>query len=206
VHTNTEGETSQIDEPPTNEPVTAIAKSHSEATTPFTPFHFGPGLLIKAAAPRHFGLLAFAATQIVIDVETLVHLIRQERPLHRELHSVVGATVTGAVTSLVTFGIFHASRKLLARFKRGDSDRPDFASRRPTFTATMLGGLIGGASHTLLDSIMHQDVQPLWPFAPGNGMYGALSVPALHLFCLLAALLGIALLLVNRQLQANERE
>jgi hypothetical protein len=37
---------------------------------PVTPFHFGPSLLVKAAAPRSFSMIAFGVSQIVIDCET----------------------------------------------------------------------------------------------------------------------------------------
>ena len=36
---------------------------------PATPYHFGPGLLIKAAAPRQFSMAAYSLTQVVIDLE-----------------------------------------------------------------------------------------------------------------------------------------
>jgi hypothetical protein len=45
--------------------------------------------------PRHFGFIAFAATQVVIDVETLYHLLRHEWPLHRVLHTYVGTSAEG---------------------------------------------------------------------------------------------------------------
>ena len=35
---------------------------------PFTPFHFGPGALLKAAAPRHVSLIAFCAAQVLTQI------------------------------------------------------------------------------------------------------------------------------------------
>jgi hypothetical protein len=43
---------------------------------PFTPFHMGPGLAIKAVTGRHLSLLVFGVSQVVIDVEPLVRIIR----------------------------------------------------------------------------------------------------------------------------------
>ena len=45
-----------------------------------TPFHFGPGLLIKAAAPRQFSMAAYSLTQVVIDIETGYYQLRHEYP------------------------------------------------------------------------------------------------------------------------------
>ena len=159
---------------------------------------------MKAVLPRWFSFTAFVATQVVIDVETLVHMLRQEWPVHREFHSYIGATSTGFVTALVTFGTLRMLRAVVVRFNRNRQDVP--ADWKEGVGAAILGGLIGGASHTLLDSIMHQDVQPLWPFASQNGMVGSLSVWLLHLLCLLAALCGGAILLVHRPLEGNERK
>ena len=54
---------------------------------PFTPLHFGPGLLLKAAAPRHVSFTAFVASQVLIDLESLYNILRGAWPVHRELHT-----------------------------------------------------------------------------------------------------------------------
>jgi hypothetical protein len=72
---------------------------------PFTPFHFGPGALAKVLLPRHFSLVAFLATQVVIDCETLYYMVRREFPLHRVAHSYVGATAVGIAMGLALFGV-----------------------------------------------------------------------------------------------------
>ena len=51
---------------------------------PATPFHLGPGLLIKAAAPRQFSMAAYSLAQVVIDVESGYYLLRGEYPVHRQ--------------------------------------------------------------------------------------------------------------------------
>jgi hypothetical protein len=37
---------------------------------PFTPFHFGPGALLKSIFPRSVSLSAFVASQVLIDSST----------------------------------------------------------------------------------------------------------------------------------------
>lgn len=63
---------------------------------PITPFHFGPGLLFKAAVPRHFSLSAFAAVQVAIDTEVIVNMARGHEPLHDFLHTWTGSVLIGA--------------------------------------------------------------------------------------------------------------
>lgn len=41
---------------------------------PVTPFHFGPGALLHATAPRHVSFLAFCGANVLIDLEPLYYL------------------------------------------------------------------------------------------------------------------------------------
>ena len=113
--------------------------NHGGIETPFTPFHFGLGLLLKAAMPRHFGFIAFAATQVVIDLETLYHLIRQEWPLHRVMHSYVGATTVGILVGLLTFAVFRAFLHFIVRAGPDGGDPLVEEIRRGSFGSAMLG-------------------------------------------------------------------
>jgi hypothetical protein len=60
---------------------------------PVTPFHMGPALLAKAAAPRRFSLVIFGVSQVVIDVEPLVGLFTGAAVLHGFSHTLTGATL-----------------------------------------------------------------------------------------------------------------
>lgn len=63
---------------------------------------------------------------------------------------------------------------------------------------SIAGGLIGGVTHSLLDAIMHVDVQPFRPFLDGNPPLRVISLTHLHLACVVAALVGAGLLLRRR--------
>ena len=54
---------------------------------PATPFHFGPGLLVKAAAPRQFSMAAYSLAQVVIDIESGYYMLREATPVHRQAHT-----------------------------------------------------------------------------------------------------------------------
>ena len=70
---------------------------------PVTTFHFGPGALLKALVPRWISLTAFVISQVVIDLESGYHLLRQEWPIHRHLHSLVLAGVAGLLSGTLVF-------------------------------------------------------------------------------------------------------
>lgn len=160
---------------------------------PFTPFHFGPGLLLKGLGCRWFSMTTFVATQVIIDCETLYYIKRHEWPLHRSLHTFVGATVAGCATAAVVLGL----RSCLRRFSRGGYDlsgfdRPMFRSELST-VGILTGGLIGGLTHPLLDGLMHRDIRPFLPWTEVNPLQGAVELVTLHLGCLLAGLIGLLL-------------
>ena len=49
---------------------------------PFTPFHMGAGLALKAMAGRHFSVLTFGMAQAAMDLEPLVGMLRGAAVLH----------------------------------------------------------------------------------------------------------------------------
>jgi membrane-bound metal-dependent hydrolase YbcI (DUF457 family) len=72
--------------------------------------------------------------------------------------------------------------------------------RRSQFMCdSVAGGLLGGVSHILLDSFMHHDMHPMWPFAEGNALAGISSTGTLHGALALAGFFGLILWLLLRE-------
>ena len=159
----------------------------SPSPMPFTPFHFGPGALLKALAPRYVSWTAFALSQVVIDVESGYHLLRGDWPVHRLMLTVLVATAIGLATGTA---VWIAGRRVPPLRSAALQ-----AEVRPL--AVCVGGLLGGASHCMLDAIMHADFHPFWPFAPSNPLLGTLDIAQLHLSCVITGGCG-ALLLIAR--------
>jgi membrane-bound metal-dependent hydrolase YbcI (DUF457 family) len=149
---------------------------------PFTPFHFGPAILLKALAPRHVSLLAFALSQVAIDIESGYHLLREEWPVHRLMHTLPVATGAGVAVGTVVW--------LVGR-RMAPARRAEIQAEVRALPA-YAGGFLGGASHSLLDAIMHADVQPFLPFALSNPLLGVLDLAQLHLFCVVTGVCGVA--------------
>lgn len=148
---------------------------------PFTPFHFGPGLLAKGIFPKRFSWSAFAAAQVLIDCETLCHMLRHDYPVHRELHTFIGATLAGLAAAGLVIAVDRAAPALRGRCERAPA-------------AVLAGGLFGGASHPFFDGLMHSDIRPFMPWTDANPLLGQLGAGTLHLGCVLAGLAGAALL------------
>ena len=163
---------------------------------PFTPFHFGPGLLLKSAAPRRLSVVAFALANVAIDVETLYHLTRQEFPLHRWAHTVPFATLIGIATGA-------AYGAIARRFSLSTGNSGLAAESR--LMPAIVGGFLGGVTHPLLDGLVHGDVRPFWPLSDANPLFGLISNTAVVTLCLFAGIAGFFVLAV-RLARQNQRQ
>lgn len=157
---------------------------------PVTPFHIGAGLLFKAYAPARVSWVVFALVNILIDLEPILWYLLTGDPAHRQLHSYLGATV------VVALGVW-PGRMLAEAWLRWWNRQLNPAQARwlgtgvqITVPAALLGALLGGSSHIVLDSFMHPDMQPYWPWAVDNGLLQKISVDGLHAICLAAAVWG----------------
>ena len=150
---------------------------------PITPFHFGPGILVSAASRSKVSFLAFAATNVLIDVESLYNMVTGQPRSHTFFHTYLGSTLAAAVVVVVFLPIRWAALKL--------PTWPVLAWRRLSVTAVLLGSLVGAWSHVLFDSVMHGDITPLAPFSNANGLYRIVPLGALHLFCVGAGIVGV---------------
>lgn len=164
------------------------------ASVPFTPFHLGVGLCGKGLALRGFSWAAFAASNVVIDVESLYHLLRGDERVHVHLHTFVGAALAGlAVTGLVLWA--RRALKLEARLENRSRTLQAEVSRGGVFAGAMIGAL----SHPILDGMMHADIQPLQPFSASNPFYRMLDIPQLHTACMIAGVAGVLLIALRRR-------
>ena len=157
---------------------------------PVTPFHFGPGLLLKGVVPRWCSWTAFVASNVVIDIESAYYLMHGEWPVHRRLHTFVGAGLVGVGVALLLIAARRVLPKLRARIG---------AELAPV--GIVVGAMAGALTHPVLDGIMHDDIEPLRPWSANNPLHLVISVAALHEACLGAALLGAVLLFLRRRIE-----
>jgi hypothetical protein len=161
---------------------------------PITPFHMGPGLLVKALGGRHVSLMVFGFSQVAMDIEPAVRMIRDDVVLHGFVHTYLGATLIGLVSAAVGRPICQV---VLDRW----APKPDAAietwlrgPKRISWPAAVVGAFAGTYSHVFLDGLMHSDMEPLAPFSGANALLGVLSPEVLHVACVLSGVLGVLLL------------
>ena len=150
---------------------------------PFTPYHMGPGILIKALLQGSFSLMVFGWAQIIMDIQPLIVMLTGEGHLHGFSHTYLGASL---------LGIFSAfSGKYLSEFGLliiGISKRSN--PIKIAWWVVFLSAFIGTFSHVLLDSIMHADVEPFFPLTKHNQLWAILNYEQIHKLCLYSGILG----------------
>jgi hypothetical protein len=168
---------------------------------PITPFHLGPGGLVKALAPRHFSFTVFAFSQALIDLEPIGFYFFTGDPVHPYLHTYLGAT-------LVFLASWWAGRPVCEWALRVWNEQlyPDQArwlAYEPVISrkAAGIAAFIGAYSHVAIDSIMHGDMEPFAPLSAANPSLLVVSVETLQWICVAAGLAGVAGLLFLRWLE-----
>lgn len=158
---------------------------------PFTPFHFGPALLIGYPLRRRMDLATFLLANVVTDARAvLVFLDVLSGPLHGPLHN----TYLGAFVVAIAFAAVVLS--LIRRFP----SVANWLSSRPTSAkAVVLASVAGTWLHTTIDAFVHSGMRPFFPLA-GNPFYeltAQLSFSANIVFyvgCAIAFVLGVGMI------------
>jgi len=163
---------------------------------PLTPFHFGLGAAVHAAAPQRVSFLAFCVSNVLIDLESLYNLVTGRHPVHAFFHTYVGCSLVIPVA----LAFFLSARWCLTRLLLVDPT--DWTS--PSMRAVAAGAAIGAYSHVVLDSIMHSDISPLSPFSGANALHGVISLGLLHLACVVLGVLGIAGALIRHLIATKD--
>ena len=113
--------------------------------------------------------------------------------LHGFSHTYLGASLIAVFSALTGKYLSEFGLRLL-RIVNNES----FAL---TWRVTIPSAFIGTFSHVLLDSLMHSDMQPFFPFVADNPFLGNVSIEALHRFCIYSALIGGIFFLGNNYLR-----
>ena len=133
--------------------------------------------------------MIFGWAQVIMDIQPLFVLITGDGHLHGFSHTFVGATLLGLFSAV--------SGKYLMEFgmKMVDASPPKTGKERVpiSWLVAFASACIGTYSHVVLDSIMHSDVQPYFPFSLANHFLGLVAVGPLHQFCLYSGLVGSVL-------------
>ena len=124
-----------------------------------------------------------------MDIEPLARIIRGDAELHGPSHTILGALTVGVAAAAAG----RPASIVALRWLRADPGSL-------TWSVAFVSAFVGTYSHIVFDAIMHRDMNPLWPLAPGNGLLGLIAVDWLHVFCLACGVVGAAGMAVRARL------
>lgn len=159
---------------------------------PFTPFHLGPGLLIKGLIPGRFSLSMYALANVAMDVEPLYHILHDDAQLHGASHTLLGAGFIGLGTALWGRIAIRRAWQLYERWS-ANAGTPFHI----TGLQAWLGAMLGTFSHVLMDAVMHIDVHPFLPLVDANPWLDVSCTEHVYLGCVLAGMVGMLLILIR---------
>ncbi len=149
---------------------------------PFTPYHFGPGLLIGVLLFPFIDLTTVLIASVILDLEPLaVILFDLSMPLHAFFYTYLGATIAAVCLSIVIYPFRKYLNEIVSLFG---------LEQESSFRHIISASLIGTYSHVLLDSFLYAEMNPLFP-ALGNPFVGALTGGFVYNLCLVLGIIGI---------------
>jgi len=152
-----------------------------EYVVPFTPYHFGPALLIGILLFPYIDFATVVVASVILDLEPLVVIIfGLPMPLHSFFHTYLGATIVAIVLSL---GIY-PFRKYLNKFVSFFG-----LTQESSFRHIISASIIGTYFHVLLDSFLYAEMNPFFPLL-GNPFLGILAEGFVYTLCLVFAFVG----------------
>jgi membrane-bound metal-dependent hydrolase YbcI (DUF457 family) len=150
----------------------------------------GAALIAKPGLNQKFSIITFGITQIAMDIEPGIGMLTNTNVLHGPTHTVLGALIIACLVMYIAPAI---CRFFLSKWNKEVKHygllwlvKP----AAPTQTAVAVGAFFGTLSHVALDSLMHQDIQPLLPFSKTNPLIGLVSHDAVYQLCAIASVLG----------------
>lgn len=160
---------------------------------PFTPFHMGAALIAKPGLKRNFSVITFGIAQVAMDIEPGIGMLTGADVLHGPTHTILGALVIAYLVMLIAPLVCNF---LLSKWNKEVTHHGLHwlaQAQATSKTAVIVGAFFGTLSHVALDSMMHHDIQPLWPFSKANPLMGLVSHDGVYQLCAVAGFLGAVL-------------
>lgn len=150
---------------------------------PFTPYHFGPALLIGVALLPVVDLSTIVVASVVLDLEPLaVLLLNLPMPLHGFFHTYLGATIIAVILSISLWPFRSYLNMVVSLFG---------INQQSNLRTILLASIIGTYSHVLLDSFLYAEMNPFYPLV-GNPLLDLVSSQIIYNLCVYTGILGLA--------------
>ena len=171
---------------------------------PFTPFHLMAGTSVKSFFPQYFSFSIFTLTNVIIDSEVLFYIYTTGIPAHKFFHTFLGASLIAIFVALFCRSLCELSLKfwnIILYTKKFSLFKVEV--KITTFSA-WCGAFVGAYSQLLLDSIMHTDMMPFFPFSDLNQFHNIISTNNLHYLCMGLFYMAFAIFVLKSYIKINK--
>lgn len=151
---------------------------------PFTPFHWGPSLLLGLVLFPLLALPALLIASVIVDLEPLFLMFSpfiHVDVFHAFFHTHLGATLAGFALIPFLYGFRNLLSELLNLFG---------LHQRYSLFRVSISSLLGVNLHVLLDSFLYSEMNPFFPLL-GNPFIGLFSSFQVYLFCIISLLIAL---------------
>jgi membrane-bound metal-dependent hydrolase YbcI (DUF457 family) len=159
-----------------------------ECAMPFTPYHFGPAVLIGILLFPFIDFATIVVASVILDLEPLaVIFFDLPMPLHAFFHTYLGATIVSIILSICIYPFRKSLNEIVSFFG---------LKQESSFRHILPASLIGTYSHVLLDSFLYAEMNPLFP-ALGNPFVDFLAGGFVYNLCLVLGVIGFFVYMIR---------
>ncbi|MGY5858019.1 MAG: hypothetical protein RTU63_01520 [Candidatus Thorarchaeota archaeon] len=155
---------------------------------PFTPYHFGPGLLLGVVLFPFLDFSTVMVACVILDIEPLsVIIFHLPFAAHGFFHTYLGATIVAIPLALVIWPMRGYLNSIASFFG---------LNQESSFRHILPASIIGTYSHVFLDSLLYPEMNPFYPLI-GNPFVGFLQFDFVYGACVFLGMLGFGVYIVR---------
>ena len=165
---------------------------------PFTPYHIVAGTSVKSVFPKYFSFSTFTLTNVLIDCEALYYYFTTGVLSHKFFHTIFGVSIVAIICATLGKPVCEFGLRVWNKTLKMENIKWFKTEIKINNFSSWIGAITGALSQLILDSIMHRDMTPLFPFSNENIFLRIVSVGNLHYICLGLFVIGVFIYLIKK--------
>jgi hypothetical protein len=152
---------------------------------PFTFFHLGPSLAVGLPMRKYLHVPTFIVGNVILDIEgLLVMVLGLNYPLHGYLHTLLFASIVGAILGFVMFKVEKPMQPLYRKIQLETNSCMGVKS-------FLFAGIFGTVLHVLFDTLLYREMMPFFPLTINPFVDFGLSMSLVYDVCVWLGIFGI---------------
>ena len=165
---------------------------------PFTPYHIVAGTSVKSVFPKYFSFSTFTLTNVLIDCEALYYYFTTGFLSHKFFHTIFGVSIVAIICATLGKPVCEFGLRIWNKTLKMENIKWFKTEIKINNFSSWIGAITGALSQLILDSIMHKDMTPLFPFSNENIFLKIVSVENLRYICLGLFVIGVFIYFIKK--------